>query len=1120
MSRSLVRLYSGAILIIIGIVLAILNAIFHYSNTLYWVCIAIALVGVLVITLPTINQALLRGVHKRNQFKQYSRLIRGAQKKLKLNANLYQTAWYLVVSEESVGESFAQFNRVKLSYMPPDIALYHVKGALIWHVTAKENVTRENFFAWLNFVRPKQALNGVLLLTDAFSLIQRSQKTKQDFLSDVKAQLESIYIRNGIQVPLHLFLCGVNKLDGLAESLHQQTNIDDLSFYLADQTTGVQHTLSHACDELFKKLFINNIHQVSLQLDDEFKRKQLLGSMQLQYVKLSVEGFIEDLLDFNGLESPFTLTSFHLVESESSEYRVNLATAHTLIEVNQTMLPVVRDANLKPRAELTKTFAAQVLPLSNSAPTNKRRVVKHFVKQVGMFSVGLTIFSVAAWIGWQAYVYNETLHQEFGDVHQQYRTELDNTQFDINDPESIIEPLTVLRLAYAKFDTEQHNQPWFALPVLASIERERHYTELYQKQLSLALQPTLLKYLEEELFVYLELEDYLKVINIKDVYESFASGSNKQVVVNYVAQSLKQGGILDEVQTQNFVALLEDYYQLGYSKIDTNEELLAIVDSQLAMQDTNQLMYEYVKQLPEFSRLIDIRSSLFGDEATQTQLFKLKDDDANFLVPQLFTPAAVQQLSFIPESEFMQQLVKDNHGLFKSTPSQRELTRVGNYLKYKFINDYISFWRQYYQQITLVDGLTLKPVLNALTEKQTSPLVQLYSTLRSYIYIPPVEVPTFEEPQSASKAPKKLAAKAKKLDKLASSANRLLNKEQQLAIAKAEEHNEVSEKVAHAFSQNTLIIAKREDISNEYQSLVKKLTELKKWLAKADNDVIPGLTYFKQLQSENRFDAFSGLWLGKYSEPVVADLIALVLAQSANHIEEKVSAYLQQAWQDSVIQPYNSTISPFYPFNKDGTDLSLTALRSYFAPDSSVNNFNDSILSHFLNVGNQKQLAIFDKDTVITLNSEVEQFMSQYIALQKRLYGRNNELQVAVTVSARNMSPELSAFTLQTGERSLHYTHGPEIPKTFSWPKEFTESNLTITLTDLNNQKQQLNYHGSWGIYRFISEHQASTSSELLRINFKNKQGVAIAIKGIDDNSSILNPLFFAELTIPATLLK
>lgn len=1120
MSRSLLRLWSGAILIASGLIIAIVNLVMQYSFNLYALSLVFALLGFLVIALPNINQRLMRGVHKRNQFKQYTSLIQGAQRKLKLDSNLYKTAWYLVVSEEGVSENFAQFNRVSLANMPPEIELYHVKGALIWYIKTKENQTRENFFAWLNYIRPKQALNGVLLLTDSFSLIQRSQKAKQDFLIDLKSQLETIYIRNGITVPLHLFLCGINKLDGLAESLHLQTNLDDLTFDLREQSESVQAALSQACDALFKKLFISNIHQVSLQIDETFKRKQLLGSMQLQYLKLAIESFVSDLLDFNGLKSPFKLTSFHFVESEFTEHRVNLATAHTLIEINQTMLPVVHDANLKPKVELTKTFAAKVLPLSDSAPTNKRRIIKHFVNQMTLFLTGASAIAFALWIGWQAYIYNESLHSEFGNVHAKYRDSLNKGIFDVSDPTTIIEPLTVLRLAYAQFTSEQQNKPWFALPVLTSIERESHYKALYQEQLKLALQPVILNYLEEELFVYLELEDYLKVINTKDVYESFAAAKNQEVVISYMLNSLSDGGILDEVQAQNFIALLKDYYQLGYSKIKTNDELLAIVDSQLALQDTNQLMYRYVRQLPEFSRLIDIRTALLGDETTQIALFKVTGGTSSFLVPQLFTPSAMQQLSFIPESNFMKKLVRDNHGLFKTKPSNRELTRVGNYLKYRYINDYISFWRQYYQQVTLADDLVLAPVLAVLTEKQKSPLVQLYSTLRNYIVIPPVDIPSFENTDTASKVPKKLAAKAKKLDKVANAANGLLNPEQSLAIAQAQEHNEISEKIANAFSQNKLITGEREVISNEYQILVKQLIALKTWLAKADNDVIPGLTYFKQLQSETRFNEFSGLWLTSYSEPVVSQLIDTILSQSAAHIREKVTAYLQQAWLDSVKLPYQNTIAPFYPFNREGDDLSLSAMATYFGPQSAVNNFNDTVLRYFVSVGNAKQLAIFDKNSVITLNSDVERYINHYLALQKRLYGRNNELQVSVSLSAKSMSPGLAAFTLQTGEKILHYTHGPEIPQVFNWPKEFVDTNLVLTLSDLNNQKTQLKYQGSWGMYRLISEHQTNANSNLLRVPYNDKQGVNLAVKGINDKNNILSPHFFAQLEIPSTLLQ
>ncbi|GEK08131.1 hypothetical protein EAG18_02105 [Pseudoalteromonas sp. J010] len=1120
MKTPLARLWIGASIMLLAMLLVIMTFLLTLATHWYWLGALLALVSLLVIYVPSINRFVVGRYQRRNFFKQYSTLYQRIAKKLKLSGNIYKTAWYLVISEGNTSDSFAQFNRVKLNGMPANITVYHVQGALIWHVQAKVE-EQQHFLAWLSFIRAKQPLNGVLLLSDAFSVIQRSQKAKQEFIADFKARLESIYLRSGYPVPAHLFLCGINKLDGIAESLNERVELADLSIYFSEQGLQSSQALSEAYDLLFKKLFANNLQQVSLQLDDEFKRKQLLGPMQLQYLKLAVSHFIDELADFNGQVLPYKIESFHLVESEGGQQRVNLATAHTLIEVNQSLLPVVAETTLKPKAEITKTFTNQVLPLAHLAPVNKWKIWRHSFRQLVMLGTAGAVLTGSAWIGWQAYDYNQSLHQEFSQLHQDYKYILNKEAISFDELDSLIEPLTLLQSGYRAFSQSKAHKPWYVFPFLASIDREEHYRDLYQQQLATTLEPTLSKYLEQELFVYLELEDYLNVINVKDIYLSFAQAENKAQVEKHLAKSLAQSGMLDDTQIQTVLSLIDDLYLLGYNKIDTNEELLALIDSQLALQDTNQLMYEYVKQLPEFAKLIDIRPTLLAKHNNHVSLFGVSRENTQFLVPELFTPKALQQLSFLPESAFMQKLVQDNHGLFQQTPSKRELARIGNYIKFSYINDYISFWRQYYSGIHLVPELSLEVLLSELTESEQSPLLQLYTTLRAYVYVQSIDVPSTEQSQvSAANAPKKLAAKVQKAQQLADKANATLNKALLLEIEQAKEFNEIAGKIRQAFSSSPILVQSADVLAAEYQVFVAELKALKDWKAQADSTVFPGQTYFEQLNDPTNFKDFSGLWLSRYDEPLMAELVEQVLRETTTHVKRKVSEYLQQQWQQDVVTPYRNNVAAYYPFNKSGEDLKLSALAAFFAPNSAISDFDKQILAQFVTVGDVLELPVFGRQASLTIAPDVTQFLSTYRQLQQTLYGQDGNLKFTITVAPKAMSAALSEFLLRVGERKLSYTHGPLVETQFVWPENFSEQSLQLILTDLNNQKLTQTFEGVWSPMRLIERFQQHTGQDAIEISTQQGASVVFNIKGAGDNSSLLSPEFFARLSVPSTVLQ
>ena len=153
-----------------------------------------------------------------------------------------------------------------------------------------------------------------------------------------------------------------------------------MSIDLTHAEVDKAQAFNSAYDQLFKSLFVANITQASLQLDDDFKRKQLLGPMQLQYLKLSIEQLFERLQSFDGADLPYDLTSFHLVESEQAPQRINLATAHALISVNQVNLPAVLGTNLKAQASLQKAFTHGVLAQSFKAPVNRWQVFTYWLR--------------------------------------------------------------------------------------------------------------------------------------------------------------------------------------------------------------------------------------------------------------------------------------------------------------------------------------------------------------------------------------------------------------------------------------------------------------------------------------------------------------------------------------------------------------------------------------------------------------------------------------------------------------------------------------------------------------------------------------------------------------------
>lgn len=1115
-SRKITHIVAG-VLALIAVVFAIIIPVFEFQVSWWWLVAALVAVIIGMYTIPPLFRYSIAAIERKRKRRYLHASYRHISKKLKLPSDVYQTSWFYARAQDSCLQDFSQFHHIAVPNLPANISVYHVEGALVWLVRSNESYDDALFIEWLKEIRPKQPVNGVMLILDAFSIVQRTHKETDAFIEEFKFNCEDLYHRSDILSQLHVFVSGINKLDGVAEAIYEHAEYADLSIDLSNDALNKTDTFTQAYDQLFKSLFVANIKKVSLQLDDGFKRKQLLGPMQLQYLRLSIEQLFSRLQSFDGSDLPYSLTSFHLVESEQASQRINLATAHALISVNQIHLPVVQGANLKVQASLQKAFTHGVLPTSFKAPVNKFKVFFYWLKQSAMITAGAAFLSFVTWIGYQNYQYNEELHAQFEEVHEAYKKTLDGTAFNVEEPDTILLPLTMLHKAYEEFKLEEQNKPWFVLPFIVSLEREKHYKALYQQQLYMVFKPILTRYLEEELFVYLELEDYLKVLNVENVYESLAAANmnNKAIIVEHFQESFLESGVLSREQIGEFTILLEDLFALGYEPFEVNNELIAIVDAEISTQNRFQLLYQYIESLPEFNQLNDIRATLFGQDVPQNggkDLLYFDQSHASFLVPNLYTPGGLLQLSFLPESGFFKTMVKRNHGLFRKIPEPRDMERLGSYLKYTYINEYVGFWRTYLTHIKAREGVALKALLTQLTQEENSPLQQLNTGIRHFVNIPQI---TIEQPEEKAgvQAPKKFAAKAKKVEAVAS---KLMPEKPDINLLMAQEQNEISTKINNAFDDNILLSGTSKQVDAIYQSLHKDLIALKKWLDNADNEVIPGKAYFEDITKTRSYQEFSSLWINAYNQPLIDGLVSDIVKLSSKYTESKVADYLNNQWQSQVANPYHTQLAPYFPFSDSEEAVNVRAIDKFFAPDSALVQFEQKVLSQFVEVKGQRQLALFGKQHVMTLNSQIAPFTKSYRVIRDELYNGKDNISAAISFTPVSMAPELMSFSLTTFDKSIQFTHGPLIGAKTVWPKDYQEGNLTIDIVGANNKRISKSFDGVWGPMQMLAEYQNNADSDIITIPYEGTSGVKLKVNNADKQSSIINPQFFKRLQIPA----
>ncbi len=1109
---------SLSLVFVIAIILVSASLYFDWPNGILYTGVVLLIVSFFLLIGPKLS-AVIAKKHQKNAYLNKLNLVyKSAQNKLQLSTNVYDTSWYISLSDEKSSHMSANINKINSADLPDNLSLYHTKGALIWHFLPNEggenSISIEVFVNWATKMRPRQMINGTLLIFDAFTMVKRAQKPIESLLDSVKSTLREIYLQTGFKVPLHVFLSGINNLDGVAESLHELPEHASLSILLKQQKDVPLNSieLRESYYQLFKELFLENLSSVNFQLNSTFKRKQLLGPFQLLYLKLPISDFFFNLIDYKGMDIPFTLASFHLVDDVEMHSRVNLANAHTLIQINQINLPATISSNLKPRFTFTKAFIDSVLPLASLAPIHKSNTYKYWFRQGFMVALGLFLFSFSTFVAYENYQYNQTENNTFERVLAQYTHAVADSKFSLAEPESIIKPLSIIKNAKVRFEQEQSVKPWYSITFLSSANQHRYYQRLYQQQLEIALVPQVKGFIEKELFVFLEGKEYLQVKNIESHYRTLVSADEGKPsnLIDYFSKAILNARYADETQATLFKTFLNDLFTLGYEKngLKANASLISLINKKVNSVSKNKLLYQYIEKHGSVDGLIDVRKYLTANNA---QLFKFKADYQGYLISELYSQDGLQKISFLPNSVFIQDMIKDNYGLFPRQPTSRELSSICAYLKYTYTNNYIVYWQDVLNNIEINSDVSLKAHLTNLKKSQLSALYQLYDEVGYQVNLPQVELIKEEQSEaitdivpaeSLSVLPANIAALKPATD------NEIIT-----------EQNELATNIKMAFAERLLLVGDEQQKLALYKELSQSIHNVSTWLFKADNAVIPGKYFFDDFAVTHDYQSFSYLWQDD-QEAIVNALKSRITAQVFTEVSQKISGYIENRWYNEVYRDYQQQLARYYPFTNSTTDVELTNFQQFFSANSGYLQFKEEIFSHFIKHDGKEILPTLNKEYLIVLSEQIQKFDQQFEKINALWFNEQGQLSMPIVFKPEYMSNTLASFALQFNQTNITYMHGPQVLQSTSWPVDYRNSQLDVELISLMQQKKQFDFDGVFGIFRMIEQFRESKQNSQIKLPFDKNSHMVINVGGIDNAQTVVDLSIFNTLTLPNKIIK
>jgi type VI secretion system protein ImpL len=228
---------------------------------------------------------------------------------------------------------------------------------------------------------------------------------------------------------------------------------------------------------------------------------------------------------------------------------------------------------------------------------------------MALFVVGIMLVtSLGAYVSFE---YAKKQDAYYKKMISSYELSLKRQKSDVENPETTIASLHILHLFREDLISEISGKPWYVGESFLRSNWDGHQSRLkqfdafYEKQLSLGLVPAIVRYLQGEMFVYLETNQHLQLINSKRVYDDFCSddAASEAAVTAYLDESLSQSGTLSVGHRAQFLRLMSDSYELDFNAVPScgyrEKELMPLVEKELESVNKRPLLYAYNESRPE-----------------------------------------------------------------------------------------------------------------------------------------------------------------------------------------------------------------------------------------------------------------------------------------------------------------------------------------------------------------------------------------------------------------------------------------------------------------------------------------------------------------------------------------
>lgn len=1024
-----------------------------------------------------------------------------------MNKRKYHLPWYLFVTNNLKSDDavltqmgFRNNTNVAISKQLP-IKIWLKNDAVVLTVEISDQDRRSlNCLKLLlkqtKKFRSRQTLNGIMVSQSVDNLISNNKNNAQQITSDLRLVIDETQSLCGQKLPIYVLF---NQMAGLSDFCQFFASLDEEQLNGSFGALNVKNAnlgkfsvnwFEKAYDSICKRMGQTVLTALDSQLSEQFRRSVVAAPVQLKQIQPDIGYFLEQLFVVKSNAKSYEFRGFFFTNTQQVSQATDPLTKQVAYQLGFNEMLQSDNIKLPHSIFINHLFDKLIRPEAGLASININSKRLFWGFQISYSFTILAIIISAIALLKVNFDYYQPLNEKAIQQLKRYKNVVRKSPYDIEELAINVNNLQMIRNIYLAYNKPT---PFYISDLIPNPQLSQSVKDAYHNELKDILLPSLIHYLEDELFVYETLGDSLKTAKLLNLNEELQLHDKKswEHLKYYYTQSFIKEGHSEENSLKNLIVLMDDLHELGVPKVNLNRALISQSKASINKINTTKVLFEYINDLSEFSSMVDISSELGNNFSS---LYEFKNNAPNQFVPVIFTPLGFAGMNLSANSDLMKSVIDNNKSLLGHSLNDFEIDNIAKSLQRYYQREYVRYW------VGFMDKITLKPIsnenlihaLSLMSSKTNAPQNRLYETLSYYT-----------SPQIFTK----------KEDKSEKEAVTVL-------LAPTNEQTIMANNIKTEFAVYHRFVKKDDKGLSELVHLHDNITEVASWYKDIQDNKDIGSYLFNQLTSNNKDQSLYQLAQMQLSVPKINLHISDIINTINQEVNTSVAGHVNQIWQTKIKGPFSLQFANKFPFNLSSqSNVSFKLFNKYFKPEGAFDEFNNLILNKFTQTESGLTLNGFTLDSQLNISSNINEKFSDLKVIQHTLYQENgNQAAIAFQLKTSSMSSSLLNFELFSQRTLFNYEHGPKLWENYIWP-DFTAKNPLLTIfTDTQNNKVTKEYQSDWAWLRLVYKfYQADNENTQIKI-IEDQSQVTLSLL-VEGENNPFEPSFFSKIKLPKKLL-